>query len=136
MFPYVTTTTAGFILILQLLLAFTVSGGRGKVDTWVGAGGHAPLERAIRRHGNLAENAGIFVVGFLLLELSRFSATLLVSLCVAFVVVRLFHAVGLSRENTNNPLRLIGGVGTYLTGLTLGGTLVWVGARAAIGSMQ
>ena len=136
MFPSITTTTAGILLILQIVLAFTVSGGRGKYTTWVGAGGHQGLERAIRRHGNLAENSGIFVAGFLLLELSRFSAALLVSLCAAFVVVRLFHAAGLSRENTNNPFRLIGGVGTYLVGLTLGGTLVWIGAKAALGSMQ
>ena len=136
MFPNVTTTTAGVILILQILLAFTVSGGRGKVGTWVGAGGHGSLERAIRRHGNLAENGGIFVAGFLLLELSRFSSTLLVSLCAGFVAVRLFHVAGISRENTNNPFRIIGGVGTYLIGLTLGGTLVWVGSNAAIRSMQ
>ena len=72
----------------------------------------------------------------LLLELSRFNATLLLSLSAAFVVVRLLHAAGLSRENTNNAFRLMGGVGTYLVGLTLGGALAWVGAKAALGSMQ
>ena len=136
MFPYITATTAGVLLILQIMLAFTVSGGRGSATTWVGAGGNARLERVIRRHANLAENGGIFVAAFLLLELSRFSSMLLASLCALFVVVRLFHAAGLSRENTNNPLRLIGGVGTYLIGLILGGTLVWVGARAAMGGMS
>ncbi len=136
MFPYVTAMTAGVLLVMQIALAFTVSGGRGQANTWIGAGGNRRLERAIRRHGNLAENGGIFIAGFLLLELSRSSPTLLASLSAAFVVVRLIHAAGLSRENTNNPLRLIGGVGTYLLGLMLGGTLIFVGAAAALGTAR
>jgi len=130
-FPYVTALTAGVLLILQMALAFTVSGARGQRDTWVGDGGQEALLRAMRRHGNLAENAGIFVAGFLLLELSKFSPALLIGLCAAFVLARVSHAVGLSRPNTNNAFRLIGGVGTYVAGFVLGGVLVWIGADAA-----
>ncbi|MDP9096205.1 MAG: MAPEG family protein [Pseudomonadota bacterium] len=126
-FPALSATTAGAVLILQMLLALTVSGARGKADVWIGAGGNPVLERTARRHANLAENAGLFVVGFTLLELSGRWPTLLLILCPTFLVLRLFHAAGLSRENTNNPLRLIGGAGTYLLGIVLGGALAWLG---------
>jgi uncharacterized membrane protein YecN with MAPEG domain len=129
-FPDITSVTAGLLLI-QMALAFAVSGNRGKANTWVGDGGDATLLRTTRRHANLAEYAGFFVIGFALLELSRFSPRLLLALCAAFVIARLFHAAGLSRQNTNNPLRLIGGLGTYLIGFVLAGALVWAGLNGA-----
>jgi uncharacterized membrane protein YecN with MAPEG domain len=131
-FPFITTLTAGLILILQMLLAFTVSGSRGQTDTWVGDGGKQTLLRTMRRHGNLAENSAIFIAGLTLLELSKFNNLLLIGLCSAFVAARFFHAAGLSRENTNNGFRLMGGIGTYLSGLVLGGSLLWIGTTAAI----
>ena len=39
LFPYVSAITAGALLILQTLLAFMVSGARGKANVWVGDGG-------------------------------------------------------------------------------------------------
>ena len=131
-FPFVTPTTAGLILVLQMLLAFMTSAARGQANTWVGDGGNNALLRAARRHANLAENGGIFIAGLMLLELSKVAPTLLMGLSIAFVVVRLAHAFGLSQVNTNNPFRLIGGIGTYLTGFVLGGTLAWIGVTGAI----
>jgi uncharacterized membrane protein YecN with MAPEG domain len=131
-FPAVAATTAGALLVLQMLLGFATSGARGQAGVWIGTGGNAALERAQRRHANLAENAGLFVAGFTVLELSGRWPTLLLVLCSAFVVLRLVHAAGLSRENTNNAARLIGGAGTYLLGLVLGGALAWVGATAML----
>ena len=125
-FPYVSAITAGVLLILQILLALTVSMGRNDTAP-LGDGGSASMQRTVRRHGNLAENAGLFVAGFTLLELSRLSPYLLAGLCMAFVVVRLAHVLGLSQENTMNPFRMVGGVGTYLVGLILGAALVWAG---------
>ena len=124
-FPYITAITAGVVLILQILLAFSVSSGRGA--TPLGDGGKDGLTRAIRRHGNLAENAGLFIAGFALLELARFNTLTLEILCALFVLVRLAHAYGMSQENTMNAFRGIGGVGTYLIGLVLGAALLWAG---------
>ena len=129
-FPFTTAITAGSRLILQIILAGMVSATRGPVA--IGDGGRDGLTRAIRRHGNLAENAGIFVAGFMLLELSAFSPRLLAGLCAVFVAVRLIHALGLSQANTSNAMRVIGAVGTYLCGLVLGGTLLWIGVHAAM----
>lgn len=126
-FPFVTAVTAGVVTVLQMLLAFAVSGGRGKLDTWLGDGGDDALQRAVRRHGNLAENAGLFLAGLLVLDLSGRAPRLLLGLAIGFVCLRLLHAAGLSRSNTNNALRLVGGAGTYLLGFVLGGALIWAG---------
>ena len=130
-FPYITAGTAGIVLILQMLLGFMVSGSRGRNNAWIGDGGNADLQRLTRRHANLAENGGIFLVGFALLELSGWQPLLLTILCGTFVAVRLLHALGLSQANTNNVLRLAGGIGTYLTGFVLGGALLWLAVTTA-----
>lgn len=57
-YPYITAITAGLLLLMQMALAFAVSGNRGKANTWVGDGGNVGLLRSARRHANLAENAG------------------------------------------------------------------------------
>lgn len=130
-FPAVSAATGGVLLILQMLLGFITSGARGRAGVWIGDGGDAALQRTARRHGNLAENAGLFLAGFTLLELSGRWPMLLLILCPTFLVLRLFHAVGLSRANTSNAARLVGGAGTYLAGLVLGGALVWIGVARA-----
>lgn len=133
-FPYVSTATTGILLVIQMLLGFATSGARGQAGVWIGTGGNAALERAARRHGNFAENAALFAAGFTLLELSGRWQMLLFVACPLFIVLRLFHIAGLSREKTDNPLRLIGGAGTYLLGLVLGGALAWLGGAALIAS--
>lgn len=129
-FPAVVAATGGALLVLQMGLGLAVSGARGKAGVWIGAGGDGALERATRRHANLAENAGLVLAGLTLLELSGRWPTLLLVLCPLFIVLRLCHAAGLSRADTNNPLRLVGGAGTYLLGLVLGGALAWLGGIA------
>lgn len=134
-FPYVTSITIGALLFLQIALAFMVSIKRGATEArgpiGIGDGGQEVLARSIRRHQNLAENSAIFAIGFMLLEISRFNHRLLIVLCVTFVAVRLFHALGLSQPNTVNAMRLVGGMGTYICGLVLSSTLIWIGINAA-----
>lgn len=129
-FPFITAFTAGSLLILQMLLGFLTSGARGTTKQWIGNGDSDPLLRAVRRHGNLAENSAIFVAGFLLLELSRWNQGILIGMSGAFLALRLVHALGLSLANTNNVFRLLGGVGTYLLGFVLGGILVWIAIQS------
>lgn len=124
-FPYVSTATAGFILILQMLLAVMVSASRGRNATSIGDGGQTAMLRPMRRHGNLAENSGVFLAALILLELSQPGSAIVLGAGGTFVVARLLHAVGLSFANTDNIFRLAGAGVTYLLGLTLGGTLLW-----------
>lgn len=127
--PATTALTAGALTLLQITLAFLVSGARGRFATWIGAGGNPVLERLQRRHANLAENAALFLAGFLILDMSASAPHALPLLCAAFIAARLCHAIGLSFSNTGNLFRLAGGVGTYLIGFVLGAMLIQAGIK-------
>jgi uncharacterized membrane protein YecN with MAPEG domain len=123
--------TGGVLLIIQIVLAAATSSARGKNNVSIGDGGNDSVLRALRRHGNFAENAGIFLAGFTILELSRLNNLALIALCSLFLFFRIVHAIGLSKPDTRNGFRLVGGLGTYLAGLVVGALMIWAGTTAA-----
>ena len=66
--PYTAAAVGAVLLILQLVLMMSTGIHRGKTLIGVGVGDDKDLERKMRRHGNLAENAAIFVVVLALTE--------------------------------------------------------------------
>ncbi len=125
-FPIVSSLTAGVILIFQMILMYTVGATRGRLSQSLGDGGKEEMLRVVRRHGNLAENAGLFIAGLALLEMIGGNRIAVIVMCAAFVVVRVLHALGLSQPNTNNSMRGIGFLGTLVVGAALGCYLVWI----------
>lgn len=88
---------AAYLLVLQMFLMMTVGSYRTKKQQGTGfQADDLTLERLIRRHGNLAENAGIFIASITLLEIVSGSTNLVLGLCVAFALARTFHAIGFS----------------------------------------
>lgn len=124
-FPIISAQTAGILIILQSLLMFWSAFGRRKYKEAFGTGGEQKLEKRIRAHGNLAENAAIFLIVLALLEMGGMSTTSVSYLAGAFIVVRLAHVfgVGILRPGPNLP-RVIGTMGTGLLNLTAGGLLI------------
>jgi uncharacterized protein len=122
--PIVSALTAGVLIILQMALMLSVALARQNNRQSLGDGGSSELLRAIRRHGNLAENAGIFIAGFTLLELMGAGRLRLEILCGAFVLGRISHVIGLSIKRTVNPYRFGGVVVTVAVGLALGAWLI------------
>ncbi len=118
--PLVTAFTAGLLLIMQTALLLNVVATRRRVRQSLGDGGHEELTRAVRRHGNLAENAAIFIAGFALLEMIGGTRSGLVTLCATFIAGRIAHAIGLSMKKTFNPVRVAGVALTVLVGVALG----------------
>ena len=126
--PYVSALTAGILIVLQVALMYAVTVVRRRNRQSLGDGGHQDLRLAVRRHGNLAENAGLFVAGLALLELIGGGGILHAVLCAAFVLGRISHAIGLSMRNTVNPLRIGGTAVTVFVGLALGARLMLAAA--------
>jgi uncharacterized membrane protein YecN with MAPEG domain len=127
--PVISTITAGLLLLLQTALMFAAAMQRGRAKQPIGGDSTDPqLLRAVRRHGNLAENAAIFLIGVALLEMMGGGRLWVESLCAAFVIARIAHAIALSMENTVNPFRIVGVLVTVVAGITLGIRLVLVGA--------
>ena len=133
-FPAISAATAGVLLILQILLMLSVGMYRTKVKLGTGYGSDQNLERLGRRHGNLAENAAIFVVTLALLELRVGPTTAVLALASIFVAARLAHAVGFSSLAGSHLgegnklfvlLRSLGAGLTALTGLGTAGYLLF-----------
>ena len=114
MFPYFTAATAVFVAVLQMVLLLTVARGRGAYQTGLGDGGHPGLLRRIRMHGNLAENAPLFLILLALVEASGRAPGVVPYYAAGFVIARLSHVVGLSIGSGANPFRFVGVIGTVI----------------------
>jgi uncharacterized protein len=124
--PIVSAFTAGLIILIQMALAFSVVLARRRARQSIGDGGDQELLLAIRRHGNFAENAAIFIACFTLLEIMGRGGTWLVILCAGFVLGRIGHMIGLSMKETINPFRISGITLTIAVGIALGVRLMLV----------
>jgi uncharacterized membrane protein YecN with MAPEG domain len=118
--PIVSAFTAGLIMVMQMALLFSVVRARRRARQSIGDGGNQQLLLAIRRHGNFAENAGIFIACLTLLEITGGAGAWLVILSVGFVLGRISHVIGLSLKQTVNPFRITGITLTVATGVALG----------------
>jgi uncharacterized membrane protein YecN with MAPEG domain len=127
--PVVSAITAGVLIILQMLLMLRTALTRRTVGPSLGEGADAVLIRRSRRHGNLAENAAIFIAGFTLLELMGEHRLWLEIACGLFVAARLLHVIGLSRKNTANGFRVVGVITTFAIGIGLGIRLIHLAWR-------
>ena len=122
--PILSALIAGTLIILQMGLMLSVVLARRRKLQSIGDGGNPELLAAIRRHGNFAENAAIFVAGFALLEVLGGNRTLIMTMCAAFVVGRVSHVIGLSMKNTLNAFRIAGVTITVFVGVALGAGLI------------
>jgi hypothetical protein len=118
-YPYITAATAAILAVFQMILTLYVANGRGKYKTGLGDGGHPGLIRRIRIHGNLAENAPLFLILLALVETSGQWTEFVPILAALFLVARLSHAVGLSISAGPSVFRLIGVLGSMGAVLTL-----------------
>ena len=97
--PIFAAILGGTVLSLQTVLMLTVGMYRTSAGKGVGVDGDMKLERLVRRHGNLAENAAIFLIVFALYEL-LFGATILALVIgVTFITARLLHIIGFTSDS-------------------------------------
>ncbi len=133
--PVITAVLAGLIIILQQLLMVAVGLHRARASIGVGFGEDQNLERKIRRHGNLAENAALFIATLALAEILGAPQRVVLGFGAAFLVARLFHALGMGSLSGSHlaeggavfkTMRTLGGFGTLLSGLALGAYLIYL----------
>lgn len=123
--PIITAYTAALIAVLQVSLMLSVGLNRGKVKIPVGDGGDEALLYKMRRHGNLIENAPIFLILLTFLEISGGSTNVVIGLAVLFVAARLSHAYALSGPGKPIAARGFGAMGTLACILGAAGMMVW-----------
>ena len=132
--PIVSALVAAAMIILQHTLMMTVGFHRARTSIGVGFGEDQVLERKIGRHGNLAENAALFVATLALAEIVGLPQGVVVGFGVAFVAGRLMHAIGMSSLSGSHLaeggflfriMRMLGAFTTILTGMGLGAFLIY-----------
>jgi uncharacterized membrane protein YecN with MAPEG domain len=109
--------------LLLFLLGLAVSMTRGRTGVVAGSPSDPadPLFRMIRAHGNTAEYAPMLAVLFLLVG-ERNPATWPLWVMGIAVLSRYLIAIGMIAGPTlakPNPLRFVGALGTYVTGVAL-----------------
>ena len=133
--PIYTAWLAAFLVVFQVLLMIAVGARRAK-GLPIGIGDDRDLERRVRRHGNLAENSGLFLAAIGLLELIAGQTTYVLLIAAGFAFARILHAVGFSslagshgdgEGGNKNPfilMRGFGAMGTILVAFACAGFLV------------
>lgn len=126
MFPFITAALAAYLIALQMILMLTVGTHRFKTQTGIGIGDDLHLERKVRRHGNLTENAAIFLIVIGLVEVLTGGNAIVRALALLFGAARLSHAIGFSslagshdatRPSLFVAFRALGAFGTAASGM-------------------
>ena len=122
--PLYSAALGAFLIVLQVILMLAVGLHRTK-GAPIGIGDDQDLERKVRRHGNLAENSGLFLAVLALLEIIAGQTWYVAALCALFAIARLSHAVGFSTlagshgvDGNRSPFILMRGMGAFGTLLT------------------
>lgn len=121
----ITSIYAALAVLGVLILSNIVSANRGRTGISIYHGDDQRLGLAIRRHGNLVENAALALLMLALCEARGMSGWGLHTLGAILIVSRIAHAIGLDADNPMKPLRIAGGVGTQLMLLATTGYLLW-----------
>ncbi|MEM1196344.1 MAG: MAPEG family protein [Pseudomonadota bacterium] len=134
--PIYTAGLGAFLILFQVILMLTVGLHRSK-GQFIGIGEDRDLERKVRRHGNLAENSGLFLAVIALLEMLAGQTTYVLVIAVAFAAARLLHALGFSSLAGSHGddltgirrafagMRFFGAMGTLVVALAIAWFLVW-----------
>jgi uncharacterized membrane protein YecN with MAPEG domain len=126
----ITGLYAGLCGVLLLVLSVRVSQRRLATKVGIGTGGDGELERRIRAHANLVENAPLALLLLFFIEQSGVAAAYIHAAGAAFVIARVLHARGLSMSSERSASRFYGSLGTLvvLIGLSLGSIVAAVSA--------
>ncbi len=122
--PFISGYTAAFLGTMQVALMMTVGFARRSTNVPLGDGANEILTHKIRRHGNLAENASIFLILLGLLEITGGAQNIILGLAVIFVAARLSHAYALSGPGKPVMARAMGAMGTFVGIIGTAGALV------------
>jgi uncharacterized protein len=125
MTPMVTSLYAAPIGLLAIVLSNMASITRGRLKIALGDGGNLAMSVAMRRHGNLLENAPFAILLLALAEIAGLANPWVHGLGALLVVSRLLHPFGITIANPMGALRIVGTVGTHLTTTAASVFILW-----------
>ena len=112
----VTLLYAGMLGIFYVALGFYVVKNRRLHRVSLGVGKDIPaLERAVRIHGNFAENVPLFIVLLALIEMNGAHLWIIHTLGIMMLLGRLSHFLGIKHHEGASRERFIGMILTWLS---------------------
>ncbi|MGK2741355.1 MAPEG family protein [Tepidicaulis sp. LMO-SS28] len=111
---------AGLNILLNLILAYRVSGNRVRAKVMTGTGDDTKLYNASRAHITNVEYTPIGLIGLAVLTMLASSLWLLHAVGILLTLGRLLHAIGVSRTSDSSPPRLLGTLLTWVALLIAG----------------
>jgi uncharacterized membrane protein YecN with MAPEG domain len=124
----VSLTFAGAFALINLWLAFRVSGARMRTKVMVGDGDNPALRARMRAQANFVEYTPFVIILIALIEIVGQSKTWLWATGIVYVLARIAHAFGMDRQTMPNPLRAAGAMVTWLVLLALAIWAIWIGS--------
>ena len=121
--PVTAAIYAAILVLLGVVLTLRVILKRVKHEVNDGDGGHADLARAMRAHGNFAEQAPFAILILMFAEMLGAPHALVLALGGVLVVTRMLSAIGLSRSLGQSFFRQSA---AGLTAVTLAATAITV----------
>ncbi|WP_419906982.1 MAPEG family protein [Hoeflea sp.] len=112
--PLYAALLGGTLLAVQNILMVQVGTFRTGQGKAAGVDGNVRLERLVRRHGNLAENAAIFVVALALYELLAGQTAIAFWTALVFALARAMHIAGFSSEAGSHGIGAEGGRSIFM----------------------
>ncbi|VWX60676.1 MAPEG family protein [Sphingorhabdus sp. 109] len=131
--PIIAAFAGALLVILQAILMLPVAMHRIRNRIALGTGDDPVLERKVRRHGNLAENAALFIVVLALAEMTVVPNDVVRNIAIIFLAGRILHAIALSTVSGSHgadtgkifqAFRAIGAFTTFGGFLVLGGYIL------------
>ena len=120
----ITSIYAACLGLVFMLLSFNVIRFRWKFRVGLG-GGHKPLDRAVRIHGNFSEYTALILLLLALYEVSGADTRLVHTAGASLLIGRCLHAIGLTMSSGTSVPRFSGMILTFLSlGLTSIGLLM------------
>jgi uncharacterized protein len=101
---------------------------RRQLGIAIGDGDQPTLTRAIRAHANFAEYVPLSLLLIYFLEIQTRVSPLIHTLCVALVISRIIHAIGVSQVKENFRYRIIGMTITFtvVISTSIGLMIIWI----------
>lgn len=129
-FPVTAAFVGAVLIIMQQVLMVSAGRHRARAQLGVGFGSDQDLERKIRRHGNLAENAALFLIVLSFAEGFSGGGWATTFIGILFLAARISHAIAFSSLSGSHGqedgvrifglCRMAGALGTALSGVALG----------------
>lgn len=110
----------GLNLLINLFLAYRVSGNRLRSNIMTGTGEDKALYNASRAHVTNVEYLPLGLAGLVMLHLLSGSIYVIHVVGLLLTIGRVLHAIGISKTSDSSPPRLVGTLLTWISQLVAG----------------